>query len=493
MTDRHRRFISMLEEIQHLHGAMAVLGWDQEVIMPTGAAANRAAQRSTLAGLIHERVVATELGDLMAELADEPDLPVNLAANLRVFGRLRDRALKLPERLVKELAEAVGLAQPQWVAARKDDDWSRFAPHLERIVALKQEEAAALALGDEPYDSLLDEFEPGARVAQLLPVFRDLRTRLADLLGKIDTSAWPRLPAGPYATDAQTRLSRDVLTAMGYDFDHGRLDISTHPFTESLGQDDVRVTSRFDEADLLTGLSSTMHEGGHALYEQGLPRELAHTPAGQSVSLGIHESQSRLWENHVGRSLAFCRWLTPHLREVFPEQLGDLEAGVLNRAGNHVAPTAIRVDSDEVTYNLHIVLRLELERALFNGELAVADVPAAWREQTRELLGLDIADAGRGPLQDIHWCMGALGYFPTYTLGNLYAAMFWNAAREDLPQLDQQIARGEFAPLTDWLRRKVHRRASMVTATELCREITGRELCADDFLAYLAAKFDVAS
>ena len=343
--------------------------------------------------------------------------------------------MRLPATLVRELAEAVGLAQPDWVAAREQDDWDRFAPHLARIVDLKRREAAELGIGDEPYDALLDEYEPGARTAQLMPVFGDLRTALVDLLGRIDATAAP-LPAGPYPVARQEMLSRDVLAAIGYDLAAGRLDVSAHPFTESPGPGDVRVTSRFAADDLLSGLTATLHEGGHALYEQGLPDHLAELPSGQAVSLGIHESQSLLWENHVGRSRPFCRWLAPRLREAFPTVLAGLDHDALHAALNTVRPGPIRIEADEVHYNLHIVLRLEIERALLAGDLAVNDVPAAWRERARDLLGLKIADHRTGALQDIHWCMGALGYFPTYTLGKLYAAMFWNAARRDLPDLD---------------------------------------------------------
>jgi len=491
MPDPKQLFRQHLREIQTLHGALAVLGWDQEVTMPAGGARNRAAQRSVLAGIIHERVTAPALGAVMDDLAARDDLTAGEAANLRVFGLQRDRAVKLPERLVTDLAAAVGLAQPDWVRARQDGDWDLFAPHLQRIVALKREEAAALALGDEPYDSLLDEYEPGARTAQLVPVFADLRRRLTDLLSRIDTSGHPTLPAVPYAIDDQLLLSREVLAGMGYSFEHGRLDTSAHPFTESLGHGDVRITSRFMADEPLSGLSSTMHEGGHALYEQGLPADLSDTPAGQSTSLGIHESQSRLWENHVGRGLPYCQWLAPRLRQAFPEQLPELTAEELYLASNRVAATPIRTDADEVTYNLHIILRLELERALLNGDLEVADVPAAWREQTLDLLGIDIPDVARGPLQDIHWSMGALGYFPTYTLGNLYAAMFWNAARAELPALDDQLARGDCAPLLAWLRLKVHQRGSLETAEQLCRNITGHDLRADDFIAYLGTKFGI--
>jgi len=482
------RLTSELTELQHLHGIMAVLSWDQEVTMPPQGARNRAAQRSTLASLIHQRLTAADLGTLLADLAADPGLDAATAAAVRLATRQRERAVRLPSRLVRDLAEAVGLAHAEWVAARDQDDWARFAPHLERIVALKREEAAALAIGDEPYDALLDEYEPDARTADLLPVFRDLRAALTDLLARLEPCPAP-LPDGPYPLDGQVHLNLEVLRVMGYDLAAGRLDASAHPFTETLGHGDVRVTTRYHDDDVLSGLSSTMHEGGHALYEQGLPAHLAWSPAGQAVSLGIHESQSRLWENQVGRGLPFCRWLAPRLREHFPAVLADLDPERLHRAANRVEPSLIRIEADEVTYNLHIILRLEIERALMSGDIAVADVPAMWADQMRDLLGLEVPDQRRGPLQDIHWCMGAIGYFPTYTLGNLYAAMFWNACRGDLPDLDNQLATGDCSALLHWLRTHIHEPASLLPAGQLCRRVTGHDLRADDFVAYLGDKF----
>jgi carboxypeptidase Taq len=290
--------------------------------------------------------------------------------------------------------------------------------------------------------------------------------------------------------DRQAEICRRLLETIGYDFDGGRLDVSAHPFTESMGLGDVRVTTAYHEDDLLSGITSTLHEGGHALYEQGLPEAHHEAPAGQSASLGWHESQSRLWENHVGRGLPFCRWLAPQLAAAFPEQLADLTAEALYRAANVIRPTPIRIEADEITYNLHIVLRFEIERALFAGELEPAGVPEAWRERARDDLGLELADERQGALQDIHWCVGGFGYFPTYTLGNLYAAMLWQAARSELPDLDRQLAVGETGSLLSWLRAKVHRRGAILTARDLCREATGGELSSEAFVAYLAAKHE---
>jgi len=491
MFDHHEELRDRLQLIERLNGVMGVLGWDQEVAMPAGGARSRGNHRAALAAVLHEKVVDPRLGELLDAADGDPAAGPELQAHVRAARRRRDRALRLPAALVRDLAEATALAHPDWVQGRKDDDWDRFAPHLAHLVDLKRQEAAALGIGDEPYDALLDEYEPDARAATLVPVFADLRARLTGLLGRLDPAV--REPAalgpGPFAEDRQEALNREVLTVMGYDFGYGRLDVSAHPFTESPGRGDVRVTTRFAPDDPLTGLTSTLHEGGHALYELGLPAEHADLPAGQALSLGLHESQSRLWENHVGRGLPFCRWLAPRLREAFPEHLADLSAERLQRALTAVRPSPIRIEADEVTYNLHIILRLEIERALIGGQIETADVPAVWREKARDLLGIEVQDQRTGPLQDIHWCMGAFGYFPTYTLGNLYAAMFWNAARRALPDLDTQLAAGDCTGLLGWLREHIHRRARLVSAAGLCREVTGRDLCADDFVDYLDRRY----
>ncbi|MBD3221247.1 carboxypeptidase M32 [bacterium] len=489
-TDPLATLHARLRELQHLNQAMALLGWDHEVTMPPRGATGRAAQRATLAGVIHEKMVDAELGVLLEDLGNDPALTADDRANVREARRLRDRAVRLPRQLVHDLAETVGLAHAEWVAAREHDDWSRFAPHLARIVDLKRQEARALDIGDEPYDALLDEFEPGARTAALLPVFADLEAALRDLLAGLDTATPPPiLPPGPYPRARQAALGREVLVAMGYDLAAGRLDVSAHPFSESMGPGDVRVTTRYDEDDLLSGLTATMHEGGHALYEQGLPEELRDLPAGQAVSLGIHESQSLLWENHVGRGRPFGTWLTGRLREHFPDRLAGLDPDHLVRVMNVVRPGLIRIEADEVTYNLHVILRLRIERALLNDELDVADIPHTWRELSRDLLGVEVPDDRRGALQDIHWCMGAIGYFPTYTLGKLYAAMFWNAARRDLPDLDTHLAAGDCQPLREWLGEHIHRQAARQPAADLCREVCGHHLRADDFVAHLRGKY----
>ena len=492
MSEVYQKLLPRLQQLQRLGGAMSLLGWDQEVAMPPGGARARAGHRSALAGIIHEKLVAPELGSLLDDLDPELDeLDPVARANVRETVRMRRRAVRLPADLVSDQAEAAAMAHGEWVRARQDDDWSRFAPHLSRLVVLKQQEAAFLAIGDEPYDALLDDHEPGARTAALLPIFDRLRRAQTDLLGRLGGRLSGKVDAlaGCFDIATQEVLNRRVLAAIGYDFDQGRLDSSAHPFTGSMGCGDVRITTRYHGGSPLSALFSSLHEGGHALYEQGLPAARRDTPVCQPASLGIHESQSRLWENFVGRSRPFCRWLTPMLREAFPAQLDGLAADDLHMAVNTVTPTPIRIEADEVSYNLHIILRMEIERAMISGGLAVDDVPALWREKAAQYLGISVVDDRTGALQDIHWCTGSFGYFPTYTLGNLYAAMFWRTARRDLPGLDRDLEDGEFGGLLRWLRGSIHARGSLLTAGELCREVTGDDLDAAPFVAYLEGKY----
>ena len=493
MADPYARLLELFGEIRALEGVMNLLEWDQEVVMPPRGVEARAAHRSTVAALMHDKLVAPELGDVLGEAMAGPagDDPWR-AADLRELKRLRDRAVRVPRRLVAELAHAGSLAQKAWAEARDADDWSRFAPHLSRLTDLRREEADAVGWENERYDALLDVFEPGARAAELEALFTTLREHLVPVLEALREA--PRPPeAGPwlgsFATDGQDRLARAVLEVMGYDFTAGRLDTSAHPFTQGTGPGDVRITTRYEEGDLRTGLYAALHEGGHALYEQGLPADRAQHPAGGAVSLGIHESQSRLWENAVGRGRPFLGWLQPKLAEIWPDHFRGVSPDALYRAANTVQPSLIRIEADEVTYNLHIILRMEIERALVAGEVTVDDLPALWRDKVDRYLGLAVPTDREGVLQDIHWSLGLFGYFPTYALGNLYAAQFHAAAREQMPDLDDRLARGDTAGLLDWLRRNVHEAAALYPASELCVRVTGKPLAPDAFLGYVREKF----
>ncbi len=492
MADAYARFLELSGEIHDLAGAMGLLEWDQEVMMPPAGVAGRARQRATLAAVMHDRMVDPELGDALETAAAAGTDDPWAAANLREMKRQRDRAVKVPRDLVADLARTGALAQQAWVEARTKDEWATFAPHLARLVDLKRREAEAVGYETEAYDALIDEYEPGARAADLARLFAALREGLVPILDGIRGAFNPpngALWRGAFAEGDQDALGRSVLAAMGYDFRAGRLDISAHPFTQGFGPGDVRITTRYDEHDLQPGLYANMHEGGHALYELGLPVERAGQPVGAAVSLGIHESQSRLWENLVGRSLPFMRWLRDEMAGLWPDVYGDADPRQLYRAANVVEPSLIRIEADEVTYNLHIIVRMEIERALFAGEIEVADLPRLWREKMKQYLGLEVPTDREGVLQDIHWSFGLFGYFPTYTLGNLYASQIFDAARRQLPDLDADMARGELGGLLGWLRANVHGPGSLYRADELCVRVTGNDLSVHPFLAHVRAKF----
>lgn len=499
MEDAYDRLVERLRDIHALTSASAVLGWDQETFLPPRGVPARARQQAALAGLAHERLTDPALGGLLAELAQR-ELPPPAAAVVRETRRDHDRAVKVPRELVTELARAASLAQQAWADARRRSEWSLFAPHLETLVVLRRREAAAVGHAGEPYNALLDEYEPGARVEELAELFSRLRAEVTPLLEAIAAASGPPrsdLLRQQFDLARQDQFGREVLADLGFDFTAGRLDTSAHPFTTDAGPGDVRLTTHYDPCDLRVGLYATIHEAGHGLYEQGLPAEHEGTPLCQAVSLGIHESQSRLWENMVGRSRAFWIRYLPRLRELFPERLGGAGtagpgAGVddIYRAVNVVQPSLIRIEADEITYNLHIILRLELERALVAGEIGVGDLPALWNEKMRAYLGLTPPDDAHGVLQDIHWAFGLFGYFPTYTLGNIYAAQFHQQAAADLGDLPGLIARGEFRPLLDWLRRHIHARGRLLGAAELCREVTGTPLDIAPYVRYLRGKFD---
>ena len=491
MEKIYASYLDHLQGIHALNTALGLLGWDQETYMPPRGLHPRAAARAHLTGLVHDRVVVDHFGGLLEELGGL-ELPEDMAASVRETRRDRDRAVKVPRDLVTELAQTTTLAQQTWARARNTDDWPAFAPILAKVVELKRREAEAVGYQGEPYDALLDEYEPGASAADIEPVFAELRTGLVELMGVIH-AAGPRhddaVLEREWPIDGQDRLSRQVLKAMGFDFDAGRLDTSTHPFTSGTSPVDVRLTTVFDPLDLAKSLYSSIHEGGHGLYEQGLPETLAGTPLGQACSLGIHESQSRLWENQVGRSRPFMDYLAGQLKAIFPDRVSGLGPDVLYRAFNVVRPSLIRIEADEVTYNLHVLMRFELERALFRGDIEVSDLPALWNERMTADLGVTPENDREGVLQDIHWSFGALGYFPTYTLGNIYSATLFDAAGRDLPDLDAKIAAGDLAPLLDWMRTHVHAHGRRWTSSELCRRATGTGLDCTHFLDYLRTKF----
>src|SRR3954464_14834366 len=486
---KHAREVAILNSVQGL------LSWDERTKLPTAGGDYRAEQMSYLAGLIHQKLTAPVVGDWLVELAGSDlaaDPHSDTGADILNMRRDYDRKTKLPQALVEELAKLSVLGQQLWVEARKADDYARFRPLLERTLELKRQEAAAIGYDDQPYDALLDEYEPGAKTSEVAAALRGLREQLVPLVGAIANSKRrPKLRAlaGHYPIDLQEKFGRRTTTAIGFDFNAGRLDVTSHPFCGGAGPRDIRLTTRYDETSLAGSLFSTLHEAGHGIYEQGLPADRFGLPTGEAVSLGIHESQSRMWENLVGRSHAFWEHFYGQAQSTFAP-LAKVPLDDFYFAVNDVRPSLIRTESDEVTYNLHILIRFELELALINDELPVADLPTAWHAKYREYLGIESATDADGVLQDVHWSSGAFGYFPTYSLGNLYAAQFFEAAERDLGDLHAMFRRGEFMPLREWLRTNIHSQGRRYPASDLGRRVTGSTLSDDALMRHLRRKFE---
>ncbi len=494
MEEKFTELRRLLARVGDLNAAADVLEWDQETYMPPGAAAVRAQQIATLRKLAHEYLTADEIGNLLSDLSAQLNghAPDSLEASLiRVSRRDYDRATRVPARLIAEMAEAVGLAKHAWKMARETNAFDTFAPHLERLVELNLQKAEALGYEDRLYDALLDEYELGMRTSDVERIFESLRAELVPIVQAIAEQPQPddSFLHRHFDSRKQWNFTLEVLRDLGYDFNRGRQDVSAHPFSTSFAITDVRVTTRVNENYFPTALFGSMHEAGHAMYEQGIDPSLERTPLAAGTSLGMHESQSRLWENQVGRSLAFWTHYYPKLRQIFPEQLSDVSLEAFHRALNRVQPSLIRVEADEVTYNLHIMLRFELENALVERQIAIRDLPDLWNARMEEYLGILPDSDANGVLQDIHWSLGTLGYFPTYALGNLMSAQLFGQAKEDVPDLDDQIASGRFDGLLGWLREHVHRYGRELTATQILERATGEGLQARSWLAYIRARY----
>jgi carboxypeptidase Taq len=486
---------SRLAKISDLENAAAVLDWDQQTFMPPGGAEARAEQRATLATLSHELFTAGETGTLLEQSERERDgaePESDEVALLRVTRRDYERAVKLPADLVAEITRTRTLAQEVWTKARPRNDYASFAPWLEKTIELTRRAAECWGYQDRLYDPLLDQYEPGTTTAQVEAMFKELKPGLVSLVKAIVERGAPLDDAvlhREFDVARQREFSERLVRAIGYDFTHGRQDTAAHPFCTSFSRDDVRITTRFDPRLIAQALLASMHEAGHALYEQGSPVEFDRGPLRGGASMGVHESQSRLWENMVGRSKGFWQHFFTALEESFPDQLADTDAEGFWRAVCKVTPSCIRVEADEVTYNLHVMLRFELENELLEGRLSVADAPAAWNRKMQEYLGVTPPNDSDGILQDIHWSLGIMGYFPTYSIGNLLAAQLWEKASSDMPGLTAQIARGEFAPLLGWLREKIHRHGRKYLPNELIPLATGEALQSRSYLRYLTEKY----
>jgi carboxypeptidase Taq len=489
--------IGKIREVGILGSTAGLLHWDQETQMPPAGVEHRAKQLSQLAGLAHKWATDERIGELIAECEADADLVADphsdAAANLRELRKSYDRATKLPSDLVTERAQTRTIATHHWQEAREKADFDLFRPWLEKNVELARRTAECYgwADGEEPWDALAEGYESGMRAKGVEEVFTPLRDRLQALITEL--VGGPKKPSSEFAKvslpiEAQKTFVREVIEAMGFDFSRGRIDDSTHPFCGGTCVDDVRLTNRYRDDGLVDSLGGGMHEAGHGLYEQGLPAEHDLTPLGGAVSLGIHESQSRMWENFVGRSEAFWHWAHPRVQAAFGSAVAGLSERDMYEAMNQIEPSFIRVEADEATYNLHIMVRFELERVLMNGDLPAGDLPHEWNRRYKEYLGVDVPNDALGCLQDIHWSGGSFGYFPTYTLGNLYAAQIFEKVREDVGDLDSSFAKGDFSPLKTWLNENLHRHGSRYEASDLCVRATGKPLSADPLLRHLEAK-----
>ncbi len=468
--------------------------------MPPAGAAGRAEQASILAEIVHARRTGPNVGQLISACEADDTLMKpgsETAANLREMRRDYDLATKLPGELVAELAKVGSQSQEVWKQAREKSDWQMFAPWLEKMLTLtkRKSECYGIAPGGEAYDNLIDEYEPGATASMIQATFTPLRNELSALLARVKESGTPpsEKPLKVKIEPAkQHSFGNFVMGACGFDTQAGRLDVTTHPFCSGIGPGDTRLTTRYREEKFTDALYGTMHEMGHGLYEQGLPKHnYFGEPRAGDISLGIHESQSRMWENFVGRSKPFWKWALPHAKKILGKQLGKYDAKDYFMAVNTSRPSLIRVEADEATYNLHVMVRFEIERALINGSMKVKDIPGEWNRRYQEYLGVAVPDERRGCLQDVHWSFGLIGYFPTYTLGNLYAAQFWERINSDLPDLQRDIAKGKFADLKQWLNEKVHKHGRRYRAGELCKRITGKELSAKPLLKHLTDRAEL--
>ncbi len=491
MSESWSRLQPRIAELSGLSSALRLLGWDQHVMMPVAGGPARASSVATLQAIAHSRLSSPELGELLAEAEADDSLGEDERASVNLLSRDHEKATRVPEALVRELAEVEALSFQAWAQARPANDFSILEPHLSRVVALKKEAADAIGWEDERYDALLDEYEPGMATRTIEALFDELVPSLRPVTETILGAAGerPLFLTRTYEVDKQESFCVWLVQMMGFDLSEGRFDVSPHPFTIHIGRGDVRQTTRYEPKALMMSIRGSMHETGHALYEQGIPKEMVGLPIGDIRSLGLHESQSRIWEIQVGTGRAFVEFMLPHLKDRFPEELGRLSPDEFYRGVNHPRRSLIRIQADEVTYNLHIALRLELELALFRDELSVAELPEAFEAAMEKHLGIRPDDHADGVLQDMHWAIGGFGYFPTYTLGTLYAAALLERARSDLGDLEQELRNGDTSPLLGWLRDTIHIHGGRRSGTELAEQAIGAPLGVGPFLDHLKKKY----
>src|SRR6516225_3579982 len=494
MTDPFQALREQMAQLADLRNVAQLLDWDQQTMMPPRGAPARAETVATVQRISHEMFVSDQTGRLLeaAETHLDGAAPESDDASLvRVVKRRWEKARRVPTELAADMARAASVGQQAWIVARSESDFASFLPYLERNFELVHRYIDCFDGFDCAYDPLIDDYEPGARTAEVTALFDELKSELLALLAattehadRVDDSVLH----GDFPVDRQRKLVAWLLELMGFDRASWRIDDAVHPFAAGFGNQDVRITTRWDERFLPTSLYGAMHECGHGLYEEGVAQSLQRTPLGHAESLALHESQSRLWENMVGRGRPFCGVLAPQIAELFGGPVAGIDGEALYRAVNRVTPSLIRVEADEVTYSLHVVVRFELEQALIEGRLAIRDLPQAWNARYQEYFGLDVPDDAHGVLQDVHWAAGLIGYFPTYALGNLIAGQMFQRAHADLPDLDGQLSAGELHGLREWLRENVHRHGAKFTTAELLDRVVGGPIAVGPFVAYLKGK-----
>jgi carboxypeptidase Taq len=494
MTGPIERLRERTAELSDLGRVSGLLDWDQQTMMPPEGGAGRAEGRATIERLRHELFVSPETGELLeaAEASlDGTDPESDEARLVAVTKRRREKAVRVPTELTSELARAASIGQEAWIKARATSDFASFAPYLEHNLELARRYVDCFDSYEHPYDVLLDDYEPGMKRSEVARLFAELKAELVPMIATLSENAErvdESVIHGTFPVDRQRQLVADVMRQMGFDRSGWRMDDAVHPFATSFGNRDVRITTRWNQANLVSALYAGMHECGHGLYEAGIADSLQRTPLGQVESLSLHESQSRLWENMVGRGRPFCGVLARRIADLFSDVVPDLDPDAFYRAVNRVSPSFIRVEADEATYGLHVILRFELEQQLIEGTLPIKELPEAWNARYHEYLGLEVTDDALGVLQDVHWSCGLIGYFPTYALGNLIAGQLWERLHRDIPELDDKLAAGELGDLREWLREHIHRHGSKFSTTELLERVVGGPMAVAPFVSYLKRK-----
>lgn len=490
--EKYHKYLKINKKAADVGAAVSLMHWDKEIYLPEDAAEFRSQQIATLTGIRHEIITSDEFGALVEDLSNsKEDLSDEQQKNVSLTQTDLKKMNKYSKEFVERMSLTVSKVFHAWMKAREASDFGIFQEPLKEMIDLKREETEILGYEDHPYDALMDDYEPGAKTKDIEHLFSDVRNHLVDFVKEI--AKRPQVDDSflkkHFDKDKQWDFGLDLLKQMGYDFKAGRQDLSTHPFTTEFSMKDVRVTTRIDENNFCNMTWSCIHEGGHALYEQGLKPENYGIPAGSSISLGIHESQSRLWENNVGRSLNYWKGNYPKLQNAFGENLNGVDLGAFYKAINKVEPSLIRTESDELTYHFHIMIRFEIEKALIEGSIDVKDIPEVWNAKYKSYLNVEVPNDAKGCLQDIHWSHGSLGYFPTYSIGSFYACQFFDQAKKDIPNLEEQIAQGKMSELLNWLRINIHQHGRLFGADEICKKVTGEELNFKSFVSYAKEKY----